>query len=478
MHVLGRYQYLLLALVGQLYVLLLISVSAELYGVLGLPHSTVINGLSLVSLVVLALLAMMQWTYPVSNEVPVIVLLVWIMLSTQGNSAYCLCCDHHHLSTTTTSSTITTAAKTLELPAPNATNATVVVVAPGASNNETIEESTIVDDDRPRSEDDDVVIEDSGEDAQGASESTRLHSDGQYVMNAWLAHVHGCRRESLVWLYAALALVMLAASLLADLRYFYLAFVMRLAVALLVVVLLLLLAISPASCSQFNASDSFTLILRITLYHVLWFMNQYKDVTELVLLMAYSQGLRFSNLVTGHRKNNNNNRLSIWSGRGGDHKPDTPCGVMLALDANAARLRRRQYNEHHQHSEANNRGDVAIAVERATPHDVSQAGAHLEALLTLLVDEGHQLYYSGAWLANTLSWKHRAYGHRLYQLIGLARTVWVLVVPSLLMLVLAPLLAAWLLYHIALNKRELRHACKHTGLIEFYLAQQAEQQQK
>jgi hypothetical protein len=435
LHALGRYQYLLLALAGQLYVLLLISVSAELYGVLGIPHATVINALSLVSLVVMALLAMMQCTYPMTNELPIIVLLAWIMLSTQASSTYCLCCDHHHSTTIATTTT-------LGLPSSNATDNSTV--PPAADTGGTNALTTTTSDD-------------------AAEHDNRLHSDGQYVLNAWLAHVHGCRRESLIWLYSALALVMLAASLLADLRYYYLAFMNRLVVVALIVVLLLLLVLSPGSCSQFNAADSFTLILRMTLYHLLWFMNQYKDVTELVLLVAYKQGLAFSELIAGRHKKKTTKKMS--SGQ----QPDTPCGVMVALDANAARLRR--YGDEEQHGVG---GDVTIVVERAPTG--GDTGEHLRALMTLLVDEGHQLYYSGAWLANTLSWKHRAYGRRLYQLIALARTVWVLVVSPWLMLPLVPLMAAWLLYHIGLNKVELRHACKHTGLIEFYLHREQQQQ--
>lgn len=485
LNVIGRYQYLLLALAGHIYVMLLISTAAEFYGVLGIPHNTLINGLSLISLVMLALLALMQWTYPISNEVPIIILIVWIMLSTQGNS-YCICCEdggegapgHHHLHGLGLPSPggNTTNGTTISIPAPDPTtvasdqrigNSSDIVAQPQAADVELVTEGS------------DIVLE---QQHQVDQLHEREHIDGLYVAELWATHVKGCQRESLLFVYSLLGLVMLAASLFADLRYYWLALLNRLVVVLLVIVLLLLLVISPTSCSQYFGSYyggnptmvSFVLIMRITLYHLVWFMNQYKDVTELILLMCYGQGVELSKaIMTRLKLPSTKKRFRQHHCGSGD--ATTPSHVIQQLDDNAGKVRRRVVNNDDGSEQQYAHGETVVQIERH--NDIDDSGdpnskektTHLASLLAVLVDHGHHLYYKDAWIGNVLSWKHRAYGRAAYHLICLARTVWVLLVSPIIMFIAVPLMVAWLLYHIARNKRELRHACKHTGLLEYYV---------
>ena len=402
LNVLCRYQFMLLAFIGHLYILLLISASIEFHAVLGIARDTLTNALTLVSLVLLLALATTQWTYPMSNEVPIMVIIAWIMLSTQGNT-YCVCCDRR-------------ASQGQE----------------GAAGNE----SRII-----------VTISEQAQLVEYDDDYGGGADYGLYVLQWWESHIKGCSRDSLTFWYTVMALLLLTASLLADMRSYWLALLSRIVAIVTFFSLLFLLVISPGSSSQYNASAYSLVVARITLYHILWFMNQYKDITELVLTVSYTQILRVAK------------RLAAQSMQRQPHRQTT--GKQKNIAAAHHRRRTTVYTPAMVLSELDS--NIELLLSTATVHQQQH-------LVSLLGDtaELHRQHYTDSRIGNALSWKHRSYNRHISQLVNLGRTVWVLYISQWLMWPLVPLMAFWLLHHIERNKREIMHARTHAELIEHY----------
>jgi hypothetical protein len=407
LNVLCRYQFMLLAFIGQLYVLLLISASIEFHAVLGIARDTLTNALTLVSLVLLLALATTQWTYPMSNEVPIMVIIAWIMLSTQGNT-YCVCCDRRA----------------------SQGQGGASQEGAGAGN-----ESRII-----------VTISEQAQLVEYDDDYDGGADYGLYVLEWWESHIKGCSRDSLAFWYTAMALLLLIASLLADMRSYWLALLSRIVAIVTFFSLLFLLVISPGSSSQYNASAYSLVVARITLYHILWFMNQYKDITELVLTVSYTQILRVAKrLVAGH-------------------SATTVAQALLATNKKkniaAAHRKRRTIV-----------CTPAMILDELDCHiELLNTGTHQQHLVSLLGDavDLHRQHYTDSRIGNALSWKHRSYNRHISQLVNLGRTVWVLYISQWFMWPLVPLMAFWLLHHIERNKREIMHARTHAELIEHY----------
>jgi hypothetical protein len=433
----SHFHFLLVALVGQLYVLLLITLSDELHGVLGLARDSLTNGLALVSIVVMVVLAVMQWSRPMYSEIPVLVLVTWMMLSTQS-STLCLCCppeDHAHQH------------PHMHQLLANGTTTTMMALDAGASSNATTTDI--------------VVVEESvmGAIAVNNNEEVDTDDDGFLGMRElWERQIKGCSQESLLFWYSLCGGLLMLVSLGCDLRSYWLAFISCLVSMALVFTLVLLLILSPTTCSHFDVEDNVALIMRITAYHLLWFMNQYKDVTELVLWLSYAR--------MGGRSKRRLMMMATTTTR--ISRAPSPRALFMELDALGRSLSGGQsllMGDEEDDEAAKKKSEVVISVEPQTPDDETQK--HRASLMHELV-ECHRAHYRDAWLGNVLSWKHRHYGANLYRLVSFTRTVWVLFVANLFLVALVPVMLLWLLYHIYRNKREILCSGVYGALVGYY----------
>lgn len=84
----------MIGLLVQIFLLLLVSLAAELSPLLEIEHSNLINLVSIITAAICILVHALRWSAPMYNEVPLIVVSIWFLLSTQ-TSLYCICCNPH-----------------------------------------------------------------------------------------------------------------------------------------------------------------------------------------------------------------------------------------------------------------------------------------------------------------------------------------------------------------------------------------------
>jgi hypothetical protein len=391
---------------------------------MGIEHTTFINVVSLVSMVILAVLLTMQWTGPMLNEVPIIVIMIWILLSTQSTS-YCICCTGtephpHHM---VHSSGIGGGGDT------EPTNVDIPAVA------DIISVSDIGDDD-----DDD---------------GPPNHHPPTHQWN----NLKNCNKEAFYLFYSILSAVLLLASIFADVRNYYVSFFIRVVVLVLIFTLIILLVVSPSTCSQFSITDNSFIIIRITLYHVLWFMNHYKGLTERVLEMNYSNSLQIvASSGGGAATTTKKKKVKVIP-------PTTPLGTLSELDRITSTI---DVSSTSSKKGGRRRRDEPLLPKSDSDSDDSSDSGDDEGEEGRLIKHIKKLvklnqFYGGAWF----SWKNRSYNRNILRIIDLARTIWVLSVSPLFLVVLVPIEAIWLLYHIRKNTSELLESNKITGILSY-----------
>jgi hypothetical protein len=257
--IISKYNFLLIAIVAQIYVLLFISVASEFHQILGLAHDTLINVFAIISIVVLLIVYAMQWTYPMRNEIPLIIIMIWFLLSTQGNT-YCICCNDQH----------------------------------NMHQEAVVGQMVIV----KQEKEDDTMIVTTATHHHHHQDATNGGEEVFFVFALWQSLTKDCYKENFTFLYSLLGVFLLISSIFTSLRNYYVAFLNRVASIVLVLILILLLVIAPSSCSYFSTNNTFIAILHATLYHIVWFTNYYKTMTEQILVSDYAQAI---NLIKSDR---------------------------------------------------------------------------------------------------------------------------------------------------------------------------------
>lgn len=230
--VISKYHFLVIGLLVQIFLLLLVSLAAELSPLLEIEHNNLINLVSIITAAVCILVRALRWSDPMYNEVPLIVVSIWFLLSTQ-TSLYCICCHphhHHH---------------------PHG------LVIPLHGNNNTANLAKV--------------------------EEWEFPEDGEEG---------ACKEEDFRLFYALVGMGLFIASFFNDLRNYYLAALNRAITLSTFLILLLLLIISPLSSTQFNVNHTLLVITRVTVYHILWFTAQYKTTTEQILIQHYKETIK------------------------------------------------------------------------------------------------------------------------------------------------------------------------------------------
>ena len=448
------YQFLLLAVIAHIYILLLVSVSAELHDFLDVSHDVVINYVAVATLIVILISRSLRWSWPLLVEDTFIVILVWILLGDLiGFHDW-----HHH----------TMMMLQQQVPEPDA-----VIHALS-------EEAAVA-----------------AVSAVGAAGATHrlMYSVAQWTQDQ--------NEVGLELLYSLLVLAMLVCSLLTDVRNYVVSLFFRMMTVLLLVPVILL----PSSCNRFKHLDLNVIILKITLYNILWYYNNVKRLTERVLENNYTTGLdalwllwqeeqRSGDSGKGRRRGRlrEARRDATEAARSLD-KPATPVELLdrmkrlcrpyeeeLTELTSVPRRRRRtkrsaesrgplnplrdsdEEAEESSDDDGDDEEDDAAeetALERETRKDRLRLMTQQKGVLVDLCQ------VSDSYWTRLLSWKNRTYTRNMMRVVDLVRTAWILVIcPLYLVLVLLQVL--WCLWHIRTNTTEIRESNKMCKLLQIY----------
>jgi hypothetical protein len=256
-----RYNFLFAGVVCHCVLLLLLAMVLTLHDATAHRYQTLLDLLAVFLVVVLVLVWQLRWTYPLSNELPLLILLLWIVLSSRISPTHCFCChEHHHHADTET--------------------AVTGALAAAADGNLT-----------------------TGEDAAAAAVAvvTAAHHhtpppsdpDDDFLMESWRWAMADCRAEHFNFFFSLLCLVMVLCAFLTELRSSLGSLLFRLSTAVLVAVVAVLFFVSPSLCSRFSIElgDSFVTVARITLFEALWALNRYARGCERLLSRAYQHSV-------------------------------------------------------------------------------------------------------------------------------------------------------------------------------------------
>lgn len=384
--VISKYHFLVIGLLVQIFLLLLVSLAAELYPILAIEHNHLINLVSIVTAAVCILVHALRWSHPMCNEIPIIAVTIWFLLSTQS-SLYCICCHpshghHGHF---------------------------IMSLQNQADNNTNLAE-----------------IEDWS------------HEMDDYVP---------CKEEDFRYIYSLFGIGLFVASFFNDIRNYYLSALNRVITLCTFFVLLLLLIISPLSSTQFSVNQTLLIIVRITVYHTLWFITQYKTITELVLIHHYKDTIKkakHSPLLYKEKGGGGGKKV-------GDGGGDGPVGMLMQIDQITDSIRK-------------HRSTNAVVIGSA--NDVnSQRRALFNRYIEKMSEINHTCY-AGAWVTSMFSWKNRHASINTQKLFDIIQILWVLVVPPFWLLLLSPITFFWLLCQIYANTNELPHTLKTTRILD------------
>ncbi len=438
------FPFLLLGVLALLYTLLLLSVSAEVEAQAGAYHDTLVTYVALATVIVLGLSRLLRWSWPLYVEDTLIVIFAWALLSILvGN--YTVCGDS------------TGGVASLQMPPPPLVNET---------------------------EPDSMLIVHS----LAASHIDETDSDLELWLQNYKAMATGCNAEAFNLFYSLLVLGVLLCAALSDLRLYWVSLFFRLATFLLLVVAVLI----PTACNRYRLLEPNALILKVTLYFVIWYLNYHRRTTERVLENNYvlcARSLAPNLQALGAEKRSHQRLLQEL-----EQRCATPVQLFERLDRlwrylreaqNHVQQQRQRPTSHPRRRRIVNELDIESGDEDeqsfSDSGDDDEPAQSLDEVmhrsrLSTLKEQSREMrklqrvndaFYNDTWVAHWLSWKNRAYSTRLLPLLDLARTAWILFV-CMAFLPLAALEALWLLWHIRLNETELQACAQMTELLVIY----------
>lgn len=443
------FPFLLLGVLALLYTLLLLTLSGEVEAQAAAYHDLIVIYVALATVLVLALSRLMRWSWPLYIEDTLIVIFAWALLSILlGN--FVVCGD--------------TGSSVLNIPLQdNETDNQMLVV-------HSLKESHIDDDE------------------EGEETST---------LSLWIQNYHamasGCNGEAFNIFYSLLVLGVLLCAALVDVRNYWISLFFRIFTFLLLIVA----ALIPTACNRYRLLDINTLILKITLYFVVWYLNYHRRTTERVLENNYILCLR--SLAPNLRALGTDSKRHERLLRELEDRCNSPVQLFERMDrlwrllkemrssngqsptrptSHPARGRRSRINMLDTESD----GDESRSEEDESEQEEDEMEFHSleESLkrtsLNTLHEQSREMrklqrvndaFYTDTWLAHLLSWKNRDYTSQLLPLLDLARTAWILFV-CLAFLPVVALEVLWLLWHIRLNEAELQACAQMTELLLVY----------
>jgi len=464
LEVVTKYKYVFLGILCHIFILFAFSVSAEFHDMIGSRYETFVELITIATVIVLVIVLAMGWTYPMSNEEPLVILLLWVLLSSRISTTHCFCC-HSGVEVSTLS--ITDDAVPMEVEDMEEVAAAALVVG---------------------------------------AEKHHKKKEKDFIMESWEFLVSDCRLETFNFIYSLLCVILVMASFFTELRNQYISLLFRASTVVLIAILVLLLVVSPSLCSKFSITHSFISILRITLFHTVWFLNHHRRETERLLALQYSEALTMTTetlraqdkMVTRapHRYTTPRalfleitrlcKRLAaIYSPEPAPLPPPTPTrkkGVKkrlpitrkeahtLLLPLKGGKHRDDSDEESNEEDEQEEEEEDAERVSQEKKKPKPRLGVMEETLTDIVcemaaVSNSHKESY----LSGTISWKNRSHSKHLLHIIDLAHTVWILIVcPHWLLL--APVELLWLLYSIRVSKNETLETLKLVKLLDLFLS--------
>lgn len=391
--------YLFAGVLCHIAVLILLSVVLEFHAVSAARYESLLDLLAIIGVIGLVIVLSMRWTYPMSNEEPLIILLVWILLSSRITATHCFCCRP---------------------PAPTGLDA-AALAAEGA-----------------------VVHHHAPVDPE----------EVDFMLAAWQLLVDECRAESFNFVYSLLCVVLVLASFLTELRSYWVSLLFRLVSGVLLGAVVLLLIVSPSLCSKFSirVDDGFATVARITLFNCIWWINHYRRATERLLESDYAEAALHTTerLATKsdapQRRTTTPRGLFLYIAKLVRYLDTSESAAQPVAPLTTTSTPARHPLLPLARADDELRGlPPRLEPERAV-------GETLAEILAGLAQLSHA--YSSGLLSGVVSWKNRAHSKHVLHLLDLAHTVWLLVVcPHWLLL--APLEILWLLYYVRLNTCEL-----------------------
>lgn len=425
---LKSYRFLMLCLLAHLYTLLLVSVSAEFET--AQYHELVATYVALGTVLVLGLSRAMRWSWPLFIEDTLIIIFLWALLSILFGT-YTVC------------------------------NQSGTVGGAGVKA---------------------VVVH---------QVSDTAHAD-QDSMQAWLQHYRAmassCDTELFNAMYSLLVLVLLLCAVLVDLRNYWVSVLFGVATG----VLLLGAVLVPTNCSRFQLLDLNTLLLKVTLYNLVWYLNHHRRVSEEVVANNYALAMRSlgENLRALADTVPLRHKHARLVAELDDHSV-TPVQLFERLRRLCHYLqqwRQRALPERVTSTPSKRGGtiggldasdDESSSSEEAAelaPADESLEARIQRGRLVALREQSAELrklqrvnnaFYTDTWFVHWLSWKNRAYSRHMMRMIDLARTAWILFVCPWFLLAVA-VEVVWLLWHIRVNEAELQATAQMTELTRLY----------
>lgn len=293
-----RYTGLFAGLCCHAVVLLLLGMVFSLHDVVGMRYETLLDLVAIFLIVMLVLVWQMRWTYPLSNEVPLIILLLWIVLSSRISTTHCFCCrpeplppphphhnhsnhSHHHHAT----------GVVLDIAGEDNDGASIAALSMTTDTVETRPPETHHTPDGVA-----VVVVDTHTSSQSHQDHDHDDDDDDFLLSSWRWLSRDCRAENFNFVFSLLCLAMVVSAFFTELRSSVTSLLFRLSTAALLAVVAVLFLVSPSLCSKFNAhlSDSFATVMRITLFEILWALVRYSRGCERSLSHNYQRSVQMT----------------------------------------------------------------------------------------------------------------------------------------------------------------------------------------
>ena len=256
--------------------------------------------------------------------------------------------------------------------------------------------------------------------------------------------------------FSLLCIVSSMISFLCDTKNYCFSFMCR----ALSIILAILIFLVPIACNRFQLMSIEVLVLKITLYNIVWNMNRFKRITEddigdnyakaLEIMKNYIPGAQNQKAVSMPRPRrryaNEEERETAERLRELSHTVREPSQIFHQVATMSAVLRKRPQAGGGGGRPPPRTEHLPTRQEVQRPYQISQ----FEQLSKI-----NRKYSSYCFF----SWKNRSYNDRIIYLIDLSRTIWILAIcPIYLFLVLLFLL--WLAYYIRINISELEDTNK------------------
>lgn len=472
-----------LGLVAHITALLFISLyamltsSGEINGPSALEtNDAVLSSISVLTIIVLYISFAMELTWPMRVEETLIIILLWSLLSNVGSGllfdAQCQPQYHH-----------------AGFSADGMPSAQQPPPPPGTAGSHTTVQSLRVTADESPGDDIDVDTDDESVIIVKPHSGVGGESDPIHANSHPNNHHHGTHANCGNWAmfdiwFSLLCVFSSLLSLLCDTKNYYLSVLFK----TLSVCITVLIFLVPIRCNRFRLMSIEVLILKITLYNIVWNMNRFKRITETLIGKNYMTGVAlvkryqtmYSRIDTAPSPQQQRTTMPVRRPASQQHHDysdsesdydyasqkrrrtvSTPSPQLYADDTNMAvpvalfalvdtvqyeldPVRRRL---HKRAREAEQRHQPHLAAPLISPQEraISEQLANFETLAET------NRRYNTAWFA---SWKNRYYGERIVYLFDIASTIWILAICPIYLFTVVILLF-WLAYYIRINMREL-----------------------